>query len=64
MTALYKGGEVHILAYDFNIAEVKRILQKRKQIVERQKIKELNEARKLFLAQGFLVDAFLKVREG
>jgi hypothetical protein len=61
LTALYKNREIHILAYDFNVNKVKKILKKRNEIVNRKKIKELNEAVKLFLLQGFEVSNCLKV---
>ena len=61
LTALYNNREIHILAYDFNINKVKKILKKRNEIVNKEKIKELNKAKKLFLLQGFDVNNSIKI---
>jgi hypothetical protein len=62
LTALFNKREIHVLAYDFDVATVKRILKKRNQIIEKQKVKELDISKKLFSANGFEVDNLLKIR--
>ncbi len=61
LSAIYNEREIHILAYDFNINEVKKILKKKDEIVDQQKAKELDRARKLFIAHGFEVSHCLEI---
>ncbi len=55
LTAKYNDNEVHILAYDFDIEVVTKILTKRNEIVRRKKIAEMEKAIKLSRKEGFQV---------
>lgn len=63
LTALYKQQEVHILAYDFEINKISKILQKKQEVTEQKKIKELELAKKLFKQNGFEVNSNLKIKK-
>ena len=53
LTAKYGENEVHILAYDFDIDTVAKILKERNEIVRVKKIEEMKLAINLFHKQGF-----------
>lgn len=60
MTALYNGNEIHILVYDFDIDKAAEILKERNELVEKQRINELQTAVQLFKKENFFVSDNLK----
>lgn len=60
MTALYNSNEIHILIYDFDIDKAIKILKERNEMVEKQRIEELETSIQLFKKEGFLVSDDLK----
>ncbi len=63
ITAKYQDNEIHILAYDFDIAKVAKILSERDEIVRREKIDEMREIIKLFRLAGLEINDGLKPLE-
>lgn len=61
LTALYKGNDVHVLAYDFDVDEARKILEERNRIASEQKTQELAKAMRLFRNEGFEVSNDLHV---
>lgn len=55
LTALFGENEIHILAYDFDINVVEKILEERNSLVKKQKIEELYQARDLFILNGLQI---------
>ena len=55
ITALFGENEIHILAYDFDVNVVGKILKERNDLVKKQKIKELRQSTSLFLLNGLQV---------
>ena len=53
LTTKYNEDEVHILAFDFNIDVVAKILKERNELVRRQKIEEMKKAIQLSRREGF-----------
>ncbi|MBU0722410.1 PHP domain-containing protein [Patescibacteria group bacterium] len=64
LTALYKQQEIHILAYDFEIDKITKVLRKKQKITEQKKINELKLAKRLFKQNGFAVSNNLKAKKG
>ena len=58
LTALHQENGIHILAYDFDIATVRDVLEERNNVVRKQKAEEMERAINLFREQG------LKVSDG
>jgi len=55
LTALFGENEIHILAYDFDINFVEKILEERNSLVKKQKIEELRQASDLFILNGLQI---------
>lgn len=55
LTALFGENEIHILAYDFDINVVEKILEERNALVKKQKIEELRKASNLFILNGLQI---------
>lgn len=55
LTALFGENEIHILAYDFDIGFVGKILEERNALVKKQKIEELRQASDLFILNGLQI---------
>ncbi len=63
LTAKYNNNEIHVLAYDFNIALVAEILKERNAIVHCQKTKEMESAIRLSRKAGLAVTEGLSLNE-
>lgn len=55
LTVLYSQREIHILAYDFDLAAMHDVLAERQKLVHHQKRAEITEGIKLFKKEGFSV---------
>lgn len=55
LTALFGDNEIHILAYDFDINVVAKILEERNDLVRKQKTEEMRKAIDLFLLNGLQI---------
>lgn len=64
LTVLYKQQEIHILAYNFKVDQVNKILQAKRAITEQMKLKELEMAKILFQRNGFVVNKKLRKKKG
>lgn len=53
LTVLYRGREIHLLAYDFDLGEMASALSYRKELITRQKADEMSAGIKLFRKEGF-----------
>ncbi len=60
ITALYKKNEIHLLVYDFNIKEMKKILNERDKEITKQRKIEMVQAKKLFNKQGIKISPNLR----
>ena len=56
LTALYGENEIHILAYNFNVETVNKILKERNELVKKQKVKEIQKAISLFKKEGLKIN--------
>ncbi|MFH1662073.1 MAG: PHP domain-containing protein [Candidatus Falkowbacteria bacterium] len=63
LTALYGENEIHILAYDFDIKIVDKILKERNKLVKKQKIIEMEKAVSLFKKNGLKITNNLEISE-
>src|SRR3989339_206516 len=52
LTTKYNEDEVHILAFDFDVDVVAKILKERNELVRRQKIEEMKKAIELYRKEG------------
>ena len=59
LTALFGENEIHILAYDFDVNVVEKILEERNDLVKKQKIEELRQASNLFILNGLQISGNL-----
>ena len=55
LTALFGQNEIHVLAYDFDVNVVEKILEERNSLVKKQKINELHQITNLFSLKGLQV---------
>ena len=63
LTALFEENEIHILAYDFDVDEVEKILEERNSLVKKQKIEEMQRAKELFIKNGLFISDNLEPSE-
>lgn len=63
LTALFGENEIHILAYDFDVTEIEKILEERNDLVKKQKIEELRRASDLFILNGLQISDNLSPSE-
>ncbi|HUT22034.1 MAG TPA: PHP domain-containing protein [Candidatus Bipolaricaulota bacterium] len=63
LTAKHNNNEIHVLAYDFNIASAAKIIKERNEIVHSQKIEEMKLAIKLSREAGLEVTEGLSLNE-
>lgn len=63
LTAKYQDDEVHLLAYDFGVEEVRKILEERRIIIRKQKIREMAVSIQKFRNAGFEVTNNLQPNE-
>jgi len=57
LTALYNDTEIHLLAYDFDISVIEKVLQERNDIVRNKKIEEMKKTILLLKEHGIEVDS-------
>ncbi|MBN1584792.1 PHP domain-containing protein [Candidatus Uhrbacteria bacterium] len=60
LTALYRGNEVHVLAYDLDVEAAAAVLKERNDLVWQQKGREMAEVVSLFRSAGFEVSEGLE----
>ena len=60
LTALHNDREVHLLAYDFDVAQMREVLDERNHIVARQKQEEMKQAVSLFRRAGIEISSDLQ----
>lgn len=53
ITCLWKGQEIHVLTYDFDIEKMRTLMQERSELVWQQKVLEMEDAKEKVRAIGF-----------